>query len=151
MQRPLSLFRSGRFAVPDRSAGLAGLVEGGASGSGEWNGGAVRLGLARWCLKCRITIYDLISTELTALQVLLMSLQYNGTTSRTVQRAPFPRAEFYGHTFAASHDEINRAMRRFLGDHRRAEQAYTQEMADLRTKMGITAEHTETPEVERSR
>ncbi len=58
-------------------------------------------------------------------------------------------SDFYGRAFAAVPDEYNRAMRRFLSDLRRSEDAYREEVVAQRSKLGVPAEYRDTPDVER--
>lgn len=60
-----------------------------------------------------------------------------------------PRNHHVGRTFTAPHDELYRAMRGFLKDLEKAEETYRMEVAEIRTKLRIAAEYTETPDVER--
>ena len=60
-----------------------------------------------------------------------------------------PRDEHVGRTFTAPHDELYRAMRGFLNDLKGAEETYRKEVAQIRAKLQIPVQYTETPDVER--
>jgi hypothetical protein len=59
------------------------------------------------------------------------------------------RDEHVGRTFTAPHNELYRAMHGFLKDLAEAEESYRQEVAEIRSKLRIAAEYSETPDVER--
>ena len=62
---------------------------------------------------------------------------------------PAPRSDHTGRTLAVSHEQLYRAMRRFLTDLSRAEDEYRVEVSATRDKLGIAAEYEETPDVHR--